>query len=694
MPKLAELEEIYSGATTSTRDRWSAVSFFDKALFAAKGAPVLYYSVALGTTAVVPGLPNDTRYTGVSAFFDHVILWSGDILKWSAAGDYSLYIPVSETAGSFVVTLLGSQVQPAVNITTEFVYVNEPTFGVTVGQFIRMFDRNSVNYYSVVAVSEPSDLTGVAAPVAQNITADGQNIYTTEYVDWVIGSHIGGSIDKKPFVVVDKSLNESFSVTLASTFTVPAVGALAVATLTSLPGYTVGQYASLSIGTAAIGKDIYQISARDIGAKTITLKRIGLGTVAGATGFVYPSGTLLLSQPFVTVNIVRSADTPIFVAAGDLLLPLFGFKVRSEDLTGRSPDGTVFPAGRQLFSVDANESGEVKLGGAGINGAILGFVELANRGYVLKSRSIQSVQFVGIAAGIFLFTTEITDEGLYGKYSYKKVGEDTLYFLGQRELYKYGGGKDLVPIAKQYTRQLYADIDQARADEIIMGHNERKDELVIIYFGLDGTQRQFIYNFVENSCTVDIWPTTIGDITAENSVTWRQDLTWLDMPNAWTTYLEDWLFYEGTGDAQRITVAAAHGRVGPPQYPILLEAGNNYSFSGDAYLSTAETIDYDFGNSAFFKYADTVELGFQIKQHLDPRPFKVYVQLGGRDSLDADIRWSAPQAIDVSGNATHPPRLNIRKSGRYLRMRIYSQQTDIQWRLSYFRLVARLGNTY
>jgi hypothetical protein len=243
-----------------------------------------------------------------------------------------------------------------------------------------------------------------------------------------------------------------------------------------------------------------------------------------------------------------------------------------------------------------------------------------------------------------------------------------------------------------FVPQLLADIDQSKADDIIMSHDEKVYEVRITYISVDGTQKQFIYNYKEDSCTYDVYPDTFGKVTAAGAVDWQKDIAWEDDTTAWTSDDFSWDYTIELGDKTRITLMGLEGLTG--QYPLIVDQGSVYTFDGDAYLSLCETVDFDFKSPEFWKYSDAVRFSLQVKQHLDPRPFKLYMQIGGRDSLDADIRWSDPQSIEVSGNGNISPKINIRKSGRYLRLRFYSQEKNIQWRISGYNLIARMGSTY
>lgn len=692
--KLARLHEIFSGGSASTSRRWSATAFFDKAIFANATVPPVYFKSSNTEANYVPGLPANETYDGVAAFFNHVILWRGDVLKWSDDADFSMWIPVSATAGSFVLTLSRALTQPALGAASDWVYVNEGITGMVVGQFLRTTYDPAFDYYEVSEVAPISSVEGRAINANQLITGANENIYTTMYEPWVVGTHIGFEIDRLPMKVLGSSINENFSSVVSTAFTQPAVNSSVVVALTAAPGFTIGQYVSLNTSAAIVGSDVYEVLGKNTSPNTLTLRRVGAGSQQQATGATYAIGTSVVSQPFVTVTPINTSDAPIFIDNLGRLIPLSGFKVKSLDLTGRSATGTVLPIGRQIFSIDANGAGETVNAGEGTNGSIWNFTTLSNIAYILKERSIQSVQFVGVDAGTFYFKPEVTDEGLLGRYSFKKIGEDKLFIFGHREFYQYSGGKSLVPIARQYSRQVLTEIDRARADEAVFHHNEASNEIWFIYFLTDGTQKIFIYNYVENSCTLDVWTDTVGDITAMNGVTWQDDVPWTSMIPAWEDTTGVWLDYVGVGDKARINMVGTTGKDFTPARAYLAEQGAVYLQDGAAYTSLCETEDFDWDQDAAFKYSDTLSIALQITQELTPRPFQLFVQIGARDSLDGDIRWTDARAIDVSGNGNFAPNINLSKGGRFHRIRFYSTDANTRWRISSFKLFGRKGNTY
>ena len=111
------------------------------------------------------------------------------------------------------------------------------------------------------------------------------------------------------------------------------------------------------------------------------------------------------------------------------------------------------------------------------------------------------------------------------------------------------------------------------------------------------------------------------------------------------------------------------------------------------YTCTAETKDFDFGDDLRFKYIDTVLLNIEIESMLD-RPKRMFVQLGARDNLDSDIRWTDPAPVEVSGNGMRVTKANARAAGRFIRVRFFSEDPGVSWRIAGFRLIGRPGGLY
>jgi hypothetical protein len=408
-----------------------------------------------------------------------------------------------------------------------------------------------------------------------------------------------------------------------------------------------------------------------------------VNTVETITGNVFPvSGTgFNLSQPLALVadQVVSLEDTRdgrtyynfyTVVSMADTALTL-----TLMDLTGGTPAGLSIPAdGRQFFTVDANEAGETRVVGAGMNGPIFQVVPQGDYAYIFKERSIQSVQYTGLGSGTFFVHNEVSNEGLIGREALCERG-DAIVFLGHRELYIYQGGPSPVPVCQQTTRELFTELDRSRAGAIRLFHNESRKEVWVKYPTLGGGFRVLVWNYVEDSATFDDYKPAV-EFTGLGLVDWPTD--------------------DATGSAiERICVLGnadgnlrVHGRV--------------YSRDGAGYLAASETMDFDLGEPDIWKYVDVVVLGLEVKA---PETASRYmaVQIGTRASLsgysnapdeDGSITWTAPQQVLVNGHAPVPVKVNPGGAGRYLRVRFSSSDPGVQWRVSSFEVHCRPGGYY
>lgn len=72
----------------------------------------------------------------------------------------------------------------------------------------------------------------------------------------------------------------------------------------------------------------------------------------------------------------------------------------------------------------------------------------------------------------------------------------------------------------------------------------------------------------------------------------------------------------------------------------------------------------------------------------------VYVQVGTKMNADGTITWSTAYSLDVRGDQQDPTRVPVSKAGRYVRLRFYSNTTEVRWRVSGYNIFARPGGTY
>lgn len=363
-------------------------------------------------------------------------------------------------------------------------------------------------------------------------------------------------------------------------------------------------------------------------------------------------------------------------------------------LTGTSPSGTAFPILTEVNSLPANDAGEAVNAGDLINGPILQIVSQGDDGVIFKARSIQLIQFVGRENGTFATRKVITDEGMLGRYSWCRSTDEVIYFLGNRELYAYAGGQDMRPVAVQHTKQMFAELNYAEADRIIFYHYEKANEIWVVYpvFG-DTTlpRRVLIYNYRWDTCTIDDYDESLGAVTAVGAWDWQTLLAWANLTETWENLASTWEDIDSDSQKQRLTIIGLAPRTTDPTINVY---GQNYDRGGNAYACSCETQDYDFSDNLSFKYVDTVYFSLEVLQNFDPRPLKLFVQLGARDNLDSAIRWTTPAAMEVSGNGMQSSKVNLRASGRYIRARLFSEQVGVQWKVSSFRMLARVGASY
>lgn len=360
--------------------------------------------------------------------------------------------------------------------------------------------------------------------------------------------------------------------------------------------------------------------------------------------------------------------------------------------SGRTASGE-YVNSRQLEIMPVNEAGELHVVGDGNrNGPISKIVQLSdNQAFIFKRRWVGSLQYVGKSSGVFTITDAINDDGLIGPNAVCKISSQMLVFLGSKELYQMSTGEGQVPLAQQATSMLFDDLDRSKLGMIRIFHNSEFDEYWVVYPSLSHPgavpRRVFIYNYMFKSSTMDDYDESFGPMGAVARLTWEQFIAWtydpISAPVAWEDDPDSW--DSDSSQQENKTVVAFSGK--------LYEHGVGFARDGQAIHSEFQTIDFDFGDDTCYKYLDTVYFGLQIKNKLSGTN-KLHVQAGGRDNLDSDIRWSGDATIDVSGNAAPVAKVNIRRSGRYLRVKFFSESVGIEWRVSSFRLIARKGGTY
>ncbi len=360
------------------------------------------------------------------------------------------------------------------------------------------------------------------------------------------------------------------------------------------------------------------------------------------------------------------------------------------DLTGHTATGLTVAAADNIFSVDANDSGESHNVGSHVNGEIFQILAQGDYAYVFKERSIQSMQFVGLAAGVFFLHPEISNEGLLSRNSLLGLGDGRMIFVGHREIYSYIGGPTLTPIVPQFSRQFYAELDRTRLDEILLFHKEFKNE-VWIQYPVVGGHKVLIWNYREDTASIDIYDAARHGITAVAEVEWSVDPSWDSLAESvtWDSFDSSlsWDDMTSTDSQDRFTLMAfGDGR--------LAVHGVGFSRDGEAYTALAETQDFDCDEPDVFKYVDVILVGLQVRLP-ESVVRRVFVQLGYRDWLDSTIKWTAAIPIQVQGGHSPPPlKLNPGGSGRFLRLRFYSNEVDVPWRVTSYEIHSRPGSFY
>lgn len=709
-PGIFTLSEIYDfGANVADlRNRIVACSFFNKVILAQPNSPLLFWDGSGNPAMPVRGLDPSLRWDGVSTFRSYVVIWRGSTFKWSATDDVFDWIPVGSTATSAVLVTTQPFTMPAAGIETGWIYVDSDTASLlALDQFMRFDNGATTTYLNVTAVIPSTGQTGKASGFAQSVPAGAQqDVFLSGYIPYTAGGQIYFKNNSAVMAVQKDAVNPgTASVALNAEFVIPPVGGTVIVSLASTPPFALGTYISIGYGTTP-GSDIYQIQAVDLVANTMELTYTGVG---GTHALRHLIGEFVVAQPFVTVT--NTSGVAAVSAYANDVLELFGFKGTVNALTGAAAVGTVIPTGTQIFSVDANGAGELVNAGSIINGPILAFDTLGDYGFILKNRSIQSVQYVGPDQGTFFIRPEVSDEGLIGRYSYVKVGLDVMYIFGNKEIYKYAGGSQLTPIARQHSVQVFKELDRSLADEIMGYHNETDFEIWFVYPTLDQTPgdapyRVLIYNYVEDSCTIDDYDPSVHPglvlhgITALGRLDLSPNPSWASATGSWVvpgnwSPTTTWQQLQSSA-AQNFTVAAfLENDTFNPARPTLALLNQNFSRDGQAMLCQYETADFSADDPQLMKYADTVQVALQVVSLVpQDNPYVISIQVGSRPNLDDDITWSNYVLLPVQGNGKYVASVNIQRTGRYLRLRINSNQVGCGWRISRLALQGRLGAAY
>ena len=706
------LDSIYSGASTARTARWYAADYIDRVLFATPSVQPLFWP-GTGQARPIPGLPDANGYDGVEVFDDHVMLWRGALLKWSGRGDFSNWIPVGVTAAFGTASLESDFTMTPAGSTTAHAYVTGLAGEFVIGQFARIVSYESdlkkiaYDYFRVSDVALESVQRTNAIKRSQSVEAgQTKRIYLGRYdtyVNWTTGARLKVNGAATALKVTARSRNANYAYqTSAASPPIPEIGATLVLPFGSVP---TEMFAGdvLSIGpTENPGQDLYRV--KQAPSFSVTVERLGIGD--RITGQVFSVGSRVSFQNWVEVentgtsSVIIPPEAEVTVVSSLVLTPL-GF-------TGGTAVGAKIPSGSAVETINANESGEVLNVGAAINGDIYAVVTLAEFAYILKKRSIQSIQSVGQAAGTFFIRPEIVDEGPIGRYSWCRAGDREIAYNGNKGMYLYGGGQNLRAIAQQHWEKFRDEVDWARADEIVAHHNRRDSEVWFTYPTPSGVTKVYIWNYAEDSVVIDRYPDDLNGITALGRVDWELAPTWssLDPSEKCNGIAKRWYEYVVVAEREYTLVAiggdagsVVRGEDPDKTVPRLLVHGRVWSRSSrddcnpDPIPSSAETPDFDFGDPTVWKYVDTVYVVLNGKENV-PSDATLQVTIGARDNLNSPIRWSVPQNLLVSSAGSEPTKVNATVSGRYIRVRFSSESVGANWGVSGYHITARKGGAY
>lgn len=697
------LTPIFSGSTASRDDKWMFTDFYDKVIAAHKSVKPQWWP-GYGSSRDLPGIESTYQADGVSQFANHILMWSGDRIRWSDIDDFSTWIPVGSTAGTGNTSNVFGFTQPAAGENTAPIFVTDRPLGWVEEMFVRIDNNPLYDFYSVVSVSKNSGGTATAEQFSHNIPANSTGyIYIKE----------GTTISEDSYIKTPTSTNSAKVVkvgptilrtnTIKTGFT-PPVDSVTEVTIEFTDSILWEVNNLISVGWQdETGKDVYRITAIDGGNNSIKAVRLFAGVYQVpnyTTGVLsYVAGDGAVTQPYLQVanestTEVLAINPSVEISEGYFIV------LKNLGLNGGTPAGNSIPANSTISAMEANEAGELVNVGSRIQGGIFNIVEMGDEAYIFKARSIQSMQYVGKSGGVFVLRKELSDDGPIGRNAMVLIGEDVIYFWGQRDIYAFSGGRTITPIGQSATRQAFAELDNSRRDEIFAFHREQDYEVTFVYpvVGDSTISKCLIFNYRENSVVNDVYDSTYGNLTAGGYLDWRISKYWNSTLNGWDDQVGSWLDYKERS-IERLTVVASDSIDSGPG---LVAQGRLYSRLDQGYNATAETTAYDFGDPFVWKYAEQVILQIEVKdlynntlKDAPKRPCRLWVQVGGLDNLDSVTRWSDPTYVEASGNGTITTKVSARVAGRLLKLRFYTENTpDINWRISGWKIIARPGGTY
>jgi hypothetical protein len=672
-----QLEQIYSGGNASITERWHFANFFNRIFFCNPNNDIGIYDGTL-PTRIAPGLPMDElRWDGVTVFANHVMVWRGNVIRWSDINDGTIWIPVGETSGTGVVTTLHTfqQPQPGGQITLE---VDSIPTGWVQGTYVQIPNpaTKNVNFYSVVGVSPYNTADSLTVNATQILQAFENSIFTNTIPAFLKGSKI--KIQGIPIVLTVKE-NKSkvgFVGVLKDALNL-AAGQSGYAKFTEEVLVEVGDFINIAPDTstgAQVGQNIFKVITK-VSNSEYMVTCLGVGTNIGN----HAAGCNVIHQPAVIVAAPGTLPAggpvyPIIIPVSSAIKETYIVDIKLEDLSGHDLHPYVLPIGSKILPLTANEAGQYRGSGGEDRGRIKNCIVLGETLYIFRNRGIESFQYSG-RPEVFIKRDEVTDEGLLGKYLITKVGYDEAYFWGHKDMYKMSDGQleaVAIPVSKKLLREEFLAGD---VDTYFMWHNERDKEVWTFYKpkGGTGVLKAMIYNYFEDSCVFDIYPEQLNNVTIAGG---------LNFPDGTREVLfgvsNNQILNNGPG-------FIAYGEFAGVKF---------WDRLGQPISSEAITIDLDFEDSMTYKYIDTLQLNLWVENIFEDRPFKLWVSLGGRDNLDSKPTWSGGQWVDVSGTGNIVTKINQRISGRFISAKFYSNQPGVHWKIGSYVLAGRKGGTY
>jgi hypothetical protein len=708
-------------ATAGSAYRWHFVDFFDKVLIAQNSVQPHYWP-GTGDSRPLPGLSDDSAWAGIEVIGGHPVLWRDQTLLVGAVNDFSTWVPISASASVARSAIKTSFSQPDPGGETGWIGLEDPDDLFAVGQFARIDinadvpDSAQFNFYTVTEVSNQAGSQATHAEWAVTIEeAKKQVLAVQELVDFSVGGFLAVNGAVTDLQVTGARETAAFSAQLTQSTVVPAINSTTKFYFNTPSDLVVGDVLSISSIEGAQFRDLYQITVID--GVEVTAKRLGLGTNQKDSGTFTTSSPQYYATLTPWIEVENMGDSNVIVPSEAELGGTSAVKLRNLGYTGSADPGELIPSGSILDSMLANTAAEIINAGSDINGEIFAVTSIGEYGFILKEQSIQSMQAINAPGIPYAIRLEVPGIGPISRNAWCQMHVENevqgLFFVGKNDLFIYSGGQSVVPIGRQHSQQFFDELDRSRVEEITCQQYPHLRQIWVAYPQLQSVvKRVLIYNYEDNSITIDDYPATLGGLSALGLVDWEIAPTWNDLESTqiWVTETLRWYEYSEDGEKQHTLIGvqadtpnAALGEDTSATIPRLLLHGRVfYRLSSDdcraddegGYTCLAETHDYDFGSPAHFKYTDHVELAIDTDGVDRGVTSLLYVQLGGRSNLDDEIKWTSPVAIDVRGRRNWTTKVGLRMSGRYIRMRAYSVDPQVQWKISRFTIVGRLGGTY